>query len=69
MRKIRKNILSKCKPGGKIFFSVERFDYTKGIKERLEAIRRTFQKYPQRIGKDVYVLVQITFALRVYGAS
>ncbi|KHJ77727.1 hypothetical protein OESDEN_22653 [Oesophagostomum dentatum] len=40
-------------PDGKMFFSVERFDYTKGIKEKLAAYRRYFEKYPSRIGKDV----------------
>lgn len=46
---------------GKFFFSVERFDYTKGIKEKLIAYRRYFQKYPDRIGKDV--LYQVCFVL------
>lgn len=46
-------LLATCLSDGKIFFSVERFDYTKGIKEKLLAIRRFFEKYPERIGKDV----------------
>lgn len=36
-----------------LFFSVERFDYTKGIKEKLTAYQKYFEKYPNRIGKDV----------------
>ncbi|VDM82409.1 unnamed protein product [Strongylus vulgaris] len=44
----------------KLFFSVERFDYTKGIKEKLEAYRRYFQKYPSRIGKDTLYQVAVT---------
>jgi trehalose-6-phosphate synthase len=41
-------------PGGKLFFSVERFDYTKGIKEKLLAFEKYFETYPDRIGKDVF---------------
>uniref|UniRef100_A0A914LD81 Trehalose-6-phosphate synthase n=1 Tax=Meloidogyne incognita TaxID=6306 RepID=A0A914LD81_MELIC len=40
--------------GGKLFFSVERFDYTKGILEKLEAYERYLERYPDRIGKDVF---------------
>ena len=40
--------------GGKLFFSVERFDYTKGILEKLEAYERYLEMYPDRIGKDVF---------------
>jgi trehalose-6-phosphate synthase len=49
--------------GGKFFFSVERFDYTKGIKEKLMAIRRFFEKHPDRIGKDVIKQVRNCIAL------
>lgn len=45
----------------KLMFSVERFDYTKGIKEKLLAYRRYFEKYPQRIGKDVLFQVFLKF--------
>ncbi|RCN43435.1 trehalose-6-phosphate synthase domain protein [Ancylostoma caninum] len=58
---IRKKIMGENPPAdGKFFFSVERFDYTKGIKEKLIAYRRYFQKYPNRIGKDVLYQVAVT---------
>ncbi|CAD6194952.1 unnamed protein product [Caenorhabditis auriculariae] len=44
----------------RFFFSVERFDYTKGIKEKLVAYRRYFEKFPERIGKDVLYQVAVT---------
>ncbi|EJW74457.1 hypothetical protein WUBG_14637 [Wuchereria bancrofti] len=45
---------------GRLFFSVERFDYTKGIKEKLLAYKNYFEKYPERIGKDVLYQVAVT---------
>lgn len=46
---------------GRLFFSVERFDYTKGIKEKLLAYKKYFEKYPDRLGKDVlYQVITIT---------
>lgn len=55
------------------FFSVERFDYTKGIKEKLRAWKRFtifhsiqgkclryFEKHPDRIGLDVLLQVAVT---------
>ncbi|KAF1746970.1 hypothetical protein GCK72_023428 [Caenorhabditis remanei] len=57
---IRKQILGKCAEGGQLFFSVERFDYTKGISEKLRAWQRYFEKYPDRIGKDVLLQVAVT---------
>ncbi|CAI2357490.1 unnamed protein product [Caenorhabditis sp. 36 PRJEB53466] len=57
---IKKNIMSKSAPGGQLFFSVERFDYTKGIMEKLRAWKRYFEKYPDRIGKDVLFQVAVT---------
>ncbi|KAK6738667.1 hypothetical protein RB195_020654 [Necator americanus] len=58
---IKKKIMGENPPkDGKFFFSVERFDYTKGIKEKLQAYRRYFQKYPDRIGKDVLYQVAVT---------
>ncbi|CAI4231008.1 unnamed protein product [Auanema sp. JU1783] len=47
-------------PDARFFFSVERFDYTKGIKEKLMAYERYFEKYPQRIGKDVLYQIAVT---------
>ncbi|ULT80311.1 hypothetical protein L3Y34_010703 [Caenorhabditis briggsae] len=57
---IRKQIMGKCADGGQLFFSVERFDYTKGIAEKLRAWQRYFEKYPDRIGKDVLFQVAVT---------
>ena len=45
---------------GTFFFAVERFDYTKGIKEKLKAWRRYFEKHPERIGRDVLHQVAVT---------
>uniref|UniRef100_A0A8R1DI19 alpha,alpha-trehalose-phosphate synthase (UDP-forming) n=1 Tax=Caenorhabditis japonica TaxID=281687 RepID=A0A8R1DI19_CAEJA len=47
-------------PDGRFFFSVERFDYTKGILEKLQAYKRYFEKYPDRIGKDVLYQIAVT---------
>ena len=49
-------------PDARLFFSVERFDYTKGIKEKLYGYRRYFEKYPDRIGKDI--LLQVRWDLK-----
>lgn len=59
-QKIRQEILGE-KPvdGAQLFFSVERFDYTKGIKEKLLAYERYLQKYPDRLGKDVLIQVAV----------
>ncbi|KJH52022.1 hypothetical protein DICVIV_01833 [Dictyocaulus viviparus] len=58
---IRKKILGqKPAKNARLFFSVERFDYTKGIKEKLLAYSRYFKKYPDRIGKDVLYQVAVT---------
>ncbi len=57
--KTRKEIKSKCLEGGKIFFSVERFDYTKGIMEKLVAYRRFLEEHVDRWGRDVLVQVAV----------
>ncbi|CAG9539259.1 unnamed protein product [Cercopithifilaria johnstoni] len=44
---------------GRLFFSVERFDYTKGIKEKLLAYKKYFEKHPDRIGKDVLYQIAV----------
>ena len=43
----------------KIVISVERLDYTKGIKERLMAISRFFEKYPEYQKKVVFLQVSV----------
>ncbi|CAL2049163.1 unnamed protein product [Caenorhabditis brenneri] len=57
---IKKQIMGRSGEGGQLFFSVERFDYTKGISEKLRAWQRYFEKYPARIGKDVLFQVAVT---------
>ncbi|CAJ0576512.1 unnamed protein product, partial [Mesorhabditis spiculigera] len=59
--KFREKILGKSpSEDGRFFFSVERFDYTKGIKEKLVAYERYFEKYPDRVGKDVLWQIAVT---------
>ena len=41
--------------GVKVGLGLDRFDYTKGIPERLEALRIFFQKYPQYQGRFTFV--------------
>nr|AEX60788.1 trehalose-6-phosphate synthase [Ascaris suum] len=57
---IRKNLLSAGSEEGCIFFSVERFDYTKGIMEKLQAWQRYLEKHPERVGLDVLFQVAVT---------
>jgi trehalose-6-phosphate synthase len=58
---IRKHFLGENpEPDMRLLFSVERFDYTKGIREKLLAYRHYFKKYPDRIGKDVLFQVAVT---------
>ncbi|VDM57189.1 unnamed protein product [Angiostrongylus costaricensis] len=53
-------VLANSGEGGCFFFSVERFDYTKGIMEKLKAWKRYFEKYPERKGLDVLYQVAVT---------
>ena len=58
---IRKKFLGENPdPDMRLFFSVERFDYTKGIREKLLAYQRYFERHPDRIGKDVLFQVAVT---------
>jgi trehalose-6-phosphate synthase len=41
--------------GVRVGLGLDRFDYTKGIPERLEALKIFFQKYPQFLGRFTYV--------------
>ncbi|VDP35709.1 unnamed protein product [Soboliphyme baturini] len=56
-REIRNNLM--LNRTGKLFFSVERFDYTKGIKEKLIAYDRFLESHPERRGKDVLLQVAV----------
>lgn len=40
---------------GKLLFSVERFDYTKGIQEKILAYQKYLEAHPERHGKDVFL--------------
>ncbi|EPB78918.1 trehalose-6-phosphate synthase domain protein [Ancylostoma ceylanicum] len=53
-------VLAHSGEGGCFFFSVERFDYTKGIMEKLRAWKRFFEKHPERKGLDVLYQVAVT---------
>ncbi|CAI5442330.1 unnamed protein product [Caenorhabditis angaria] len=58
---IRKRVLGSNPPAdARFFFSVERFDYTKGIMEKMRAYKRYFEKHPDRIGKDVLYQIAVT---------
>ena len=40
-----------------VFLGIDRLDYTKGIPERLEAFRHFLKKYPQYIGKIIFIQI------------
>lgn len=51
-----KNLLKKI--GNHIvFLGIDRLDYTKGIPERLEAFRAFLKKYPDHIGKVIFIQI------------
>jgi len=43
----------------KLIISVERLDYTKGIKERLHSIKRFFEKYPEYRKKVIFIQISV----------
>ena len=45
--------------GKKVMLSVDRLDYTKGIPQRLQAIRKFLERYPEYQKKFVYVLLAV----------
>ena len=49
-------------PGVKLAVGVDRFDYTKGILERFNAVERMLEKYPDWIGR--FTLVQVAAPTR-----
>ncbi|KAL6722481.1 hypothetical protein Aduo_017604 [Ancylostoma duodenale] len=59
-QEIKQEVLAHSGEGGCFFFSVERFDYTKGIMEKLKAWKRFFEKHPERKGLDVLYQVAVT---------
>jgi trehalose 6-phosphate synthase len=42
-----------------VALGVDRLDYTKGIPERLEALERLFEKYPEWVGRLCYVQIGV----------
>lgn len=65
MEKEKERIMRKLKLEGKIVaVSVERIDYTKGIVERLLAIDRFLEKYPQY--REKFVFIQIASPSRTH---
>jgi trehalose-6-phosphate synthase len=42
-----------------VALGVDRLDYTKGIPERLEALERLFEKYPEWIGKMCFIQIGV----------
>ncbi|XGW33076.1 hypothetical protein V3C99_017520 [Haemonchus contortus] len=59
-QEIKKDVMANSGEGGCFFFSVERFDYTKGIMEKLKAWKRYFEKHPERKGLDVLYQIAVT---------
>lgn len=49
-------------PGQRLALGVDRFDYTKGILERLNAVERLLEKYPQWVGE--FCLLQVAAPTR-----
>lgn len=45
--------------GKRVGVGVDRLDYTKGIVERLEALRRLFQGYPELVGNFTFVQIAV----------
>ncbi|MBI1795748.1 MAG: trehalose-6-phosphate synthase [Candidatus Eisenbacteria bacterium] len=56
--------------GCRVALGVDRLDYTKGIPERLEALERLFEKYPEWVGKLCFVQIGVPsrIELREYRA-
>ena len=46
-----------CRRGHRLAVGVDRFDYTKGILERLHAVERLLEKHPEWIGRFTFVQV------------
>ncbi len=55
----RRNVVERfgLAPDQKLAVGVDRLDYTKGIVERLLAVERLFEKYPEWVGRFVFVQV------------
>ncbi|MEM1137350.1 MAG: bifunctional alpha,alpha-trehalose-phosphate synthase (UDP-forming)/trehalose-phosphatase, partial [Bacteroidota bacterium] len=49
----------------KVVLSIDRLDYTKGIKQRLEALDLFLQRYPQYIGKVSLILIVVPSRVKV----
>lgn len=62
--KFLKNI-KKIDSNIKLIISVERLDYTKGIKERLLAIERFFTKYPSYKRKVIFLQISVPSRIKI----
>ncbi|UZR92339.1 bifunctional alpha,alpha-trehalose-phosphate synthase (UDP-forming)/trehalose-phosphatase [Chondrinema litorale] len=49
----------------KVVLSIDRLDYTKGIKQRLEAFDMFLEKYPQYLGKVSIILIVVPSRVKV----
>jgi trehalose 6-phosphate synthase len=59
VRQCRRNVFERLAipEGHRLAIGVDRFDYTKGILERLHAVERMLEKYPQWLGRFTFVQV------------
>jgi trehalose 6-phosphate synthase len=55
----RRNVFERhgIPPGHRLAVGVDRFDYTKGILERLHAVERLLEKYPEWLGRFTFLQV------------
>ena len=60
LKRIKKNT-----SGMQLILSVERLDYTKGIKERLYSIERFFEKYPEHKKKVLFIQISVPSRARI----
>ncbi len=59
------NKLRRLNKDVKLIISVERLDYTKGIRERLHAIERFFEKYPEYRTKVIFIQISVPSRTKV----
>ncbi len=45
--------------GVRLVLGVDRLDYTKGLPERLHAVAKFFERYPERVGKVTFVQIAV----------
>jgi len=59
VERCRERVFAECAlpPGQRLAVGVDRFDYTKGILERLHAVERMLEKHPRWVGKFTFVQI------------